>query len=103
MATRTTCRLCTQSKPLCRSHLLPKALYKALRLGGSDENPNPLIITQTPTDASAMATSRQAVQPLLCQTCENVLSAPGEKYALAQCLKLDGTFPLRDVLQRTTP
>src|SRR6266850_6064648 len=94
------CALCLEMKPLCKSHLLPKSLYKLLR--HSDAHPNPWVLTQA-TRSSAVITSRQAIEHLLCTTCENLLSAGGEKYLLARCLRQDGTFPLRDLILPAEP
>lgn len=101
MSKTETCALCHEVKPLCKSHLLPKSLYKLIRREGA-HNPNPWALTQA-TKSSAAFTSRQAVEYLLCTTCENVLSAEGEKYVLAHCLRQDGTFPLRELTLAIEP
>ena len=59
------CALCLEEKPLQKSHLLPKAMYRGLREEG-DSISNPILITQ----GVATSTSRQLVQPLLCSACE---------------------------------
>jgi hypothetical protein len=74
------CALCRDVVPLCKSHLLPKILYKLIRPADALHR-NPVAFTQT----SAVMTSRQTVEYLLCTTCENLLSAKGEKYVLAHC------------------
>ena len=95
MSTTRVCGLCHRQALLCKSHLMPKALYRLLRSDGA-ANPNPFSIRQTITQANAAITSRQAAKHLLCRSCQNVLSAKGEKYVLANCLRQDVTFPLRD-------
>ena len=97
-----TCALCLKEKALCRSHLLPKSLYRLIRSEGAP-NPNPFAVVQTATQAKAALTSRQTAKHLLCSVCENLLSSGGEKYVLAHCLRQDRTFPLRDKVLQGEP
>jgi hypothetical protein len=47
-STTGTCALCqTADINLCKSHLLPKAMYRWMRLtSGNAKNPNPILLTQ---------------------------------------------------------
>ncbi len=97
------CGLCGELKPLCKSHFLPKSLYKLLR-PRDRANPNPSAFTMVPAKRPrGVITSRQSVERLLCTACENLLSAKGENYVIVQCLRQDGTFPLRDSILATEP
>jgi hypothetical protein len=98
MRSAANCAMCGRMTSLCNSHLLPKSLYKLMRSVGA-ANPNPLALTPE----TRVATSRQTTKHLLCSTCENRLSASGEKYVLAHCLRQSGAFPLRDLAVPAEP
>jgi hypothetical protein len=92
------CALCLKVKPLRRSHLMPKAIYKMCRSQVA-VNPNPIAMV----GGLAAATSNQAAQYLLCGDCEQSFSAKGERYSLTNCYRPDGSFPFRDALIRNSP
>ena len=92
------CRLCLNVRQLCKSHLLPKAIYKTLR-SSTAPNPNPILLG----DGFAAQTSEQAQEYLLCERCENLFREGGEDWVLANCLRPGGRFPLRDKLYNATP
>lgn len=85
------CALCGYEKELRKSHYLPKAIY---RICGSDpENPGSSVLIK---DRRAVILPRQAFKPFLCGDCECRLSAMGENEVMGNCIRRDGTFPLRD-------
>lgn len=95
-----TCGLCRRTNAkLQRSHLYPAAVYKQLRDTTAKTGPNPVFITH----AKAVATSKQATSYFLCSECEHRFSVGGERYVLAQCLRLDGQFKLRELLEAASP
>lgn len=100
MSTRPTqeCRLCLNVRPLCKSHFLPKAIYKTLR-SSTSANPNPVVFGA----GFRYQTSVQAQAYLLCEECESRFRKGGEDWVLANCLRPGGKFPLRDVLYKATP
>jgi hypothetical protein len=89
------CALCRKSSELLGSHFLPAALYKNLRDdAGKIRNP---ILSNGQT---ASEESTQVRQPLLCQDCEIRFQQGGENWVLGKRLMPDGSFPLREILQR---
>ncbi len=91
------CALCRFDRPLCQSHLLPKATYKSLR-ARHPGNPNPVIVSQH----AVVQTSWQLHAPLLCEECETRFRVGGEDWVLANCWRAAG-FPLRERLASVTP
>lgn len=55
------CKLCLEVRPLCMSHLLPKAMYRILR-AENKRNPNPVLFGRD----FVYQTSLQAQAYLLC-------------------------------------
>jgi len=92
------CRLCLNVRPLCKSHYLPKAIYKTLR-SSTSPNPNPVVFGA----GFGYQTSEQAQTHLLCEECEARFRNGGEDWVLANCLRPSGKFPLRDILYNATP
>jgi len=93
------CRLCLQDRPLCNSHLLPKAMYRTLRSVLQAQNRNPLAFGYD----FAYTTSNQTSDYLLCEECEGRFSRSGERWVLRHCYRRRGVFPLRTTLQQTVP
>lgn len=94
-----TCALCFRREELCRSHLLPKALYKLCRAAESAK-PNPVLVTPTYVGQN----SHQWQEPLLCQSCEQLLRRRGEDTSARYCCRdLNGKFGLRDYLLTNVP
>lgn len=89
------CPLCLQTKEIVTSHLIPAAMYKYFRT----ENSEPVRITSK----GALQTSQQLQYPLLCSNCENLLNRGGENWLLPLLARIDGTFPLHDILSRVPP
>jgi hypothetical protein len=92
------CRLCLREAVLLDSHMLPKALYRYLRMA-TWKNPNPIFMTAS----RAKQTSEQVHDHLLCATCEDRLNKEGENWVLKHCFRGRGHFPLKEKLLRTEP
>jgi hypothetical protein len=91
------CALCLKQVELCRSHLLPKALYRFVR--GSEGEPgssDPVLIA----GGTAVHSSRQFAGHLLCNFCEQLFSSRGEKPTIRVCYRGNGSFPLLDAVLR---
>src|SRR5258708_18866960 len=89
------CRLCGLEKALCKSHLMPAALYALC--DAPDSNP-----VQVSADV-VMLTSLQTQDYVLCRECEAVLVKGGENWLLPKLATIDGEFPLYDILREGTP
>jgi hypothetical protein len=88
------CALCLQRKPLQKSHLLGKALYRMCsKAGGSPIVMTPEII---------MATDKQVWSHLLCRDCEQMLSTKGEDYVM-RLVENGEDFPLLNRLKVAMP
>ena len=92
------CGLCGLFRPLCDSHLLPRAVYLVLR-SSKEPKPDPVFIY----DERHGHTSRQLKIPLLCEKCETRFRTGGEDWVLANYSRADGSFRLRDVLKAVEP
>src|SRR5579862_3477078 len=88
------CKLCLHEKPLCKSHLIPRAVYLLCRAQKAT-NPNPMMVTHK----LAMQTSRQFQDYLLCFECEQLLRARGEDWVIPQLAKSADIFPLGQALR----
>jgi hypothetical protein len=88
------CKLCLLEKRLCRSHLIPRAVY-ALCRAQKAPNPNPMMVTHK----LALQTSRQAQWPLLCFECEQLLREKGEDWVLPQLAQYGDIFPFGETLK----
>jgi hypothetical protein len=88
------CKLCLQTRNLCDSHLIPKAIYRLLR-STSMKPADPLRITVD----STFQTSEQISDYVFCVECEKRLRAGGEDWTLANCFRGGprSTFRLRDL------
>lgn len=81
------CKLCLRDKPLCESHLMPRALHDhcgdiPVRVG----------------NGVVMPTNRHVKDWLLCRVCEDVLGSGGEKWVCPKLIWPDRKFPLFDLL-----
>lgn len=94
------CALClNEGKELYDSHYLPAGVYRVLRdESAADGNPNPILLGEE----SAIQTSKQITDYLLCRDCEERLNKNGENYFLQVCWRRNG-FLLHDILDRVTP
>ena len=91
-----TCGLCRRTNArLQDSHLYSKSAHKQLRDLTAGTDPNPVVITRE----KAVTTSKQVTSYFLCSECEQRFSDGGERYVLAQCLRADGQFKLRELLE----
>ena len=89
------CKLCLLDKPLCESHLMPRAAYDYCRAPvGEPVVANAKII---------MESSRQLQHPLLCKDCEEVLNNGGENWIVPLFARYEGGFPFFDLLKTMTP
>jgi hypothetical protein len=88
------CKLCLEEKDLQHSHLMPAAVFKALR-ARQNPNPNPLAM-----DGDWLGqTSDQVAQYEFCRECEHRFNAGGEDWVLPLLATLDG-FLLFDMLAK---
>jgi hypothetical protein len=84
---RAICKLCLKEKPLCESHLMPRALHThcgkiPIRVG----------------DGVVVPTTRHLKHYLLCEACEDILSNGGETWLCPKLIWPDRSFPLFDML-----
>jgi hypothetical protein len=88
------CPLClAQNVPLLNSHYIPAALYKLSR----GKTSNPVLVSAD----TALITSLQASDYLLCAACEERLNQGGERWVIGQAWRDESTFPLRNYLLAT--
>ncbi len=88
------CRLCLQEKELRASHLLPKSLYRLIRMARGHQEQGLVVITReivTHTDSQVWA-------HLLCNSCEGKF-AKAESWALRHCNRGSGAFRLLDMVE----
>jgi len=95
-----TCKLCTLTKDLQESHLMPRALYRMARGSGANGNQDPHVLTAK----VRKPTSHQIKDYVLCRDCEQRFSTNGEDYVMRLVTKRNGQFPLLDILKaKATP
>ncbi len=89
------CKLCLLDKPLCDSHLMPRAAYDYCRAPiGEPVVANAKII---------MESSRQLQHPLLCKGCEGVLNEGGEDWIVPLFARYEGEFGFFEILRGVAP
>ncbi len=88
------CKLCLLHKPLCDSHLMPRALYRMARGKGTRGNQDPYVVRRTENKPS----SHQVTDYVFCSDCEQRLNKNGEKYVMSLVMVRDGRFPLLETL-----
>lgn len=100
MTTRPTgsCGLCRRTRLLCRSHLLPRALYRLLRSEDAP-NPNPHLVL----DSLVPHVPDQVKDYFLCDDCEQRLRAHGEESAMRLCRRGTANFLLEALLRSAVP
>jgi hypothetical protein len=92
---RVICKLYLEQKPLCKSHLIPRAAYQyCCPLGGNPIVANAKLVIES---------SRQIQFPLLCRPCEHALNDGGENWVIPLFAKYDGTFGFFDLLKQIPP
>lgn len=96
-----TCRLCQLSKELVGSHIMPQSMYKAV--GRSNQPFESDLVQVDATKGTAVRTSKQLKQKLLCSDCERILSQRGEDYFARICYQGKEKFKLRERLVKITP
>jgi hypothetical protein len=92
------CRLCRNIKPLQKSHLLPKSLFRLLRMQ-SAKNPDPIMFTAK----AAWTSSTQFADKLLCADCEQLFHRNGEDWVLRHCYRGRDRFRLRQMIAGIQP
>jgi hypothetical protein len=92
------CALCAQEQYLCKSHFLPKALYRLTRTSDYP-NPNPVIVTAD----GMLHSSEQITEHMLCVECEQRFRHNGEDWVLKHCLRGPDEFRLREELFKAKP
>jgi hypothetical protein len=92
------CHLRLEIKPLQESHLLPKSLFRLLRVQNA-KNPDPVMFTRK----AAWTTSTQFANRLLCFDCEQLFHKNGEDWVLRHCYRGNGRFRLREMITGTQP
>jgi len=92
------CRLCLEVAHLENSHLLPKSLYKLIkRADGGDDHP--VVVSRE----TALETSKQVSDYLLCKNCEHRFNVGGEKWIIENCWRNETEFPIQEALHAFTP
>ena len=89
------CKFCLRKRQLVDSHLMSRGLYDLCKTPDDD----PIFVS----NKVIMQSGRQLKHPLLCEECDGTLSREGESWVLPLLAKIDGTFPLFDLLQTITP
>ncbi|EKM6330998.1 hypothetical protein ACEPVM_14780 [Pseudomonas aeruginosa] len=84
------CKLCGpdngEIRYLCKSHLLPKAIYKYFNSSKLDGTK---ILVRPQQGESVFSMDRQIFKRLLCSSCEQLMSTKGEDYFISSALKID--------------
>ncbi|WP_140395975.1 hypothetical protein [Pseudomonas sp. SCPG-7] len=93
------CALCKKESKLIRSHLIPKAAYKAARVptGGGGG-----LVKVLTNEGSAFYSDEQVVADLLCSSCEDLFSKKGEK-VVGELWGRELSFPLLEALSAFGP
>jgi hypothetical protein len=96
------CPLCLRDNiSLCRSHFFPAAAFKIIReetVRQGYKNPNPAVMNSRALFQSSM----QMTAYLLCNSCEQRVSAGGENWVLKNCWR-GRTFLLKSALNAAFP
>jgi hypothetical protein len=92
------CRLCTLTRDLQDSHLMPAGIYTIVRNGPHPEE-HPVLITK----GASVATSVQARAHMLCAECEKRFDKGGEEWVIENCWHGEGEFPMRTALMTAMP
>lgn len=84
------CALCgpddVETRPLRKSHFLPKAVYRYLNDSRAEGTK---LLLRSEDKKKVFSMGRQIVQSLLCDTCEGLMSSEGEDYYSKMVLKMD--------------
>lgn len=95
------CALCLQERELKNSHIMPQSMYKAAGKAGEPFESDLILIDHK--RGTAVRTSKQLKQKLLCESCEDKFSRLGEDYFARTCYQGAGGFELRGELRGLTP
>jgi hypothetical protein len=92
------CALCGQAAALIDSHFLPAALYQEMN---DPTGPIKSMVVVTPD--GTFQSGAQFHMHLLCMECEIRFQQGGEAWTLRMRYRSDETFPLRDLLLKSSP
>jgi hypothetical protein len=93
------CKLCLQAKELRDSHYIPRRAY-SMNMAKSLANPNPVVVSH----GKVRQVCDQLRGHTFCGGCEQMLSAKGEKWVLANVPADQGDpFPLQEAIIPETP
>lgn len=95
------CGLCLNDQDLKESHLMPKALYKAIKQFYSDEGKDLVIVNQD--EKSAYFSDKQTVKKFLCKQCELLFNKNGENTVLKEYWIKPNSFKLLTILNNAKP
>jgi hypothetical protein len=87
--------MCLTHKALIRSHLMSSGLYSLCDAPDSD----PVVVTRE----VVMQTGRELKDYVLCGDCDNSLSTNGENWLLPRLARIDGSFPLYEIVRKVPP
>lgn len=90
-----------QERELKHSHIMPQSMYKAAGKAGEPFESNLILVDHK--RGTAVRTSRQLKQELLCASCEDKFSRLGEDHFARICFQGVGSFELRRELRGLTP
>jgi len=93
------CRLClVESEQLCESHFLPAfSLKRAAVDSVTGQYSHPVAHRKEIASQNANPLKARA----LCPDCEDLIKKRGEYYSSMVCYQEEGSFPLRELMQRT--
>ena len=87
--------MCTKTKDVVSSHLMPAALFEYCRMSAG----HPISFSTQ----LVIESSRQLQHPLLCLDCEDILNKGGENWLLPLFAKYQGEFPFHTLLTKLPP
>ncbi|MHA6574522.1 hypothetical protein [Pseudomonas yamanorum] len=91
------CKLCLKEAELKNSHLIPKSAYRLARMNNGSK-----LIRVDMENKSAFYEEKQVVAELLCNECEQLISARGEN-SVAKVWYRGAEFKLLETLQAAAP
>jgi len=89
------CPLCTETKNVVSSHLMPARMYDYCRPPGG----HPISVSSN----LVIESDRQLQDYLLCSDCEDDLNKGGEMWLLPLLSQYKGPFPFYDILSKVPP
>ena len=95
-----TCQLCQSKNNLKKGHYIPKSIFRAVAKSHQPYDQDPILISSYRN--SAIFSSYQPTQKLLCTACEQRFSRFGES-PVSRLIYGSRGFPLRDTLKGIVP